>query len=34
MMKLWDRAEQSLAGLLDLAALGLALWLPDTVFGR
>jgi C4-dicarboxylate transporter DctQ subunit len=26
MMKLWDRAEQTLAGLLGLAALGLALW--------
>jgi C4-dicarboxylate transporter, DctQ subunit len=26
MMKLWDRAEQSLAGLLGLAALALALW--------
>ena len=25
-MKLWDRAEQSLAGLLGLAALALALW--------
>ena len=26
MMKLWDRAEQSLAGLLGLSALVLALW--------
>ena len=26
MMKLWDRAEQTLAGLLGLAALVLALW--------
>jgi C4-dicarboxylate transporter DctQ subunit len=26
MMKLWDRAEQSLAGLLGLAALALGLW--------
>ena len=26
MMKIWDRAEQTLAGLLGLAALGLALW--------
>ena len=26
MMKLWDRAEQTLAGLLGLVALGLALW--------
>jgi C4-dicarboxylate transporter DctQ subunit len=26
MMKIWDRAEQTLAGLLGLAALALALW--------
>jgi C4-dicarboxylate transporter DctQ subunit len=26
MLKLWDRAEQALAGLLGLAALALALW--------
>lgn len=26
MMKIWDRCEQTLAGMLGLAALGLALW--------
>ena len=26
MMKIWDRAEQTLAGVLGLAALGFALW--------
>jgi C4-dicarboxylate transporter, DctQ subunit len=26
MMKIWDRAEQTLVGVLGLAALGFALW--------
>ena len=26
MLKIWDRAEQTLAGMLGIAALALALW--------